>query len=150
MLLHGLLKRAVMARLADLTDPGDPLHGVQVATAMPPEPERLCVFAGRARFVRREVTDMRAGLFEHTVTFEIRIRVVELGGDIDAAEKIGEDIAAAVAAAVSAGPSLVGTAGTIAVTGGDSDPTVIAPSPEPSVTVNQSVTVTAVVVKAGA
>lgn len=152
MLLHGAMKRAVMARIADLADaagPADALYGVQVSPHLPPEPDRKCVYGGRLRFTQRPLMGERNVANEQTIVFDIRVRVVELGDDVDETESTAESIEQAIAVGLVAPPSLTGSGGWLDVVAGDSDPTVVSPNPEPAVTVNRVLTVQAVVARAG-
>jgi hypothetical protein len=136
-------KRSVIARIQAWADAqagtGQPLDGVEVAYSLPPEPDRVCVYGGRVRTSRTARTAERNVLYREDITVEVRVRVVELGDDVAAAESIAEGIASVVASAVSAEPSL--TMGSILVAAVDSDPTMLMPGPEPSVTVNVGLTV---------
>jgi hypothetical protein len=136
-------KRSIIARIqawADMQEgTGQPLDGVQVAYSLPPEPERVCVYGGRARGSRVPSAAERNVLFREDVTVDVRVRVVELGDDVEGAERTAEQIAQQVAAAVQADPPLV--QGRIYVAAVDADPTAISPGPEPSVTVNVGLSV---------
>lgn len=152
MLLHGSVKRSIMARIATLAAsavPGDALYGVQVSRSLPPEPERQCVYGGRLRFAQAALLAERNVANQQTIQFDVRIRVVDLGDDVDGTEDIAEAIEQAVAAGVVADPSLVGGYGRIGVVAGDSDPTMVMPGPEPTVTVNRVLTVEVSVALAG-
>lgn len=143
MLVMWAAKRAIVARIqawADMQEgTGEPLDGVQIGYSLPPEPERVCVFAGRTRSSRTAPLAERNTMFREDITVEIRVRVVEYGDDVAAAEGTAEAIAGQVAAAVSADPPLA--LGQILVGAIDTDPTIVAPSPEPAVTVNVGLTV---------
>lgn len=118
---------------------GDPLDGVQVAYSLPPEPDRVCVFGGRARTSRSAPLAERNTLYREDLSVDVRIRVVELGDDIASAEATAEAIAGQIAQAVSADPPLI--IGSVLVAAVDADPTIVTPGPEPSVTVNVGLTV---------
>lgn len=151
-ILAGPVKRSIIARIAslDLADPSDLGDSVQVAAALPPEPERKCVFGGRTRWVQRDMLAERNAASEQVITFEVRVRVVQPGDDIDGTEREAERIVSLVSAGVLASPDLTGGAGRIVATSGDADPIVIAPSPEPLVTVNLAVTFTVTLSVVGA
>lgn len=143
-LLVGPVKRSIIARIRtlQLADPDDLGDSVQVEPTLPPDPERKCVFGGRAQWVQRDVLAERNVAFEQTITFEVRVRVVAPGGDIDAADREAERIMSLVASGVLANPDLTGGRGRIVPSSGDSDPIVVSPLPEPSVTVNIGMTFT--------
>lgn len=144
-ILAGPVKRSIMARIESLPLGDD----VQVARSLPADPDRKCVYGGRLRWSQGEVTDQHAMVFTQIITFEVRIRVVDLGDDADDVERQAEEILAAIADGVVAAPSLVGTYGSIVASSGDQDPTVVAPNPEPSVTANFALTFTITVTTGG-
>lgn len=151
-ILAGPFKRSIMARIGglDLAAPSDLGDVVEVSATLPPEPERKCVYGGRTTWVQRDVLAERNIAFEQTVTFEVRVRVVELGDDADHAEMEAERILSLITSGVLAGPDLAGGLGRIVPTSGDADPVVAMPAPEPQVTVNLSVTFTATLSMVGA
>lgn len=144
-ILSGPMKRSIMARIASLSLGDD----VQVARTLPAEPERKCVYGGRVRWSQREITDQKAMVFVQTITFEVRVRVLDLGDDVDGTEAEAERILSAISDGVVAAPSLVGTVGTLVASAGDQDPTMLAPGPEPSVVANLSVTFVVTVTTGG-
>jgi hypothetical protein len=144
-ILSGKMKRSIMARIGNL-NLGDE---VQVSSTLPAEPDRKCVYGGRVRWAQREITDMKGVVFVQTITFEVRVRVFDLGDDVDGVEAEAERIISAVADGVVALPSLVGTAGTLVASAGDQDPTMLSPGPEPSVAANFSVTFVVTVTTGG-
>jgi 2,4-dienoyl-CoA reductase-like NADH-dependent reductase (Old Yellow Enzyme family) len=143
MLMVWAAKRAVMARIQSWADmqegTGEPLDGVQIGYSLPPEPDRVCVYGGRARSSRTAPTAERNTLFREDITIDVRVRVVESGDDVESAERTAEGVAGQVSRAVSADPALV--IGSVLVGAVDTDPTVVSPGPEPSVTVNVGLTV---------
>lgn len=139
------MKRSIMARIKSL-DLGD---DVQVSNTLPAEPERKCVYGGRVRWSQREITDQKAMVFVQTITFEVRVRVFDLGDEVAAVEEEAERIISAVADGVVGGQSLVGTAGTLVAAAGDQDPTMVSPGPEPSIAANLSVTFVVTVTTGG-
>jgi hypothetical protein len=137
-------KRSVVARIkawADQAVQGDALYGVEVHYALPPNPDRVCVYAGRVRSSRTQASGEHAVLFREDVALDVRVRVQEPGGDVESAERAAEGICAAVASAVSAEPRIVGSGGSVAVAATDQDPTIVAPDPDSTVTVNAVLTV---------
>jgi hypothetical protein len=142
--LSGPVKRSIMARIAslDLADPDDLGDSVQVAATLPPEPERKCVFGGATRWTQRDVLAERNTAFEQVITFEVRCRVVQPGGDVDGTEREAERILSIVSDGVLALPDLTGGRGNIVPSSGDSDPIVLSPGPDPKVTVNLGMTFT--------
>ena len=141
-LLAWAAKRAIIARIdawTDLADPTDPLYGVQVAYALPAEPERVCVYGGRVRSIRAQATAEHGNMFREDITVEVRIRVYEVGGVPEDTERTAEGIAQRIAVAVSAEPRIA--VGGVAVTATDADPTVLIGDPEPAVAVNIVLTV---------
>ena len=142
--LSGPVKRSIMARIAalDLADPSDLGDSVQVSPALYPEPERKAVFGGATRWVQRDVLAERNVAFDQVITFEVRVRVVQPGDDIDGTEKEAERILSLVTDGVLANPDLTSGKGRIVPSSGDSDPIVLSPSPEPQVTVNLGVVFT--------
>jgi len=149
-ILAGPLKRSIMARIAslDLADyPGDE---IEVSAVLPPEPMRKTVFGGRTTWIQREVLAERYVAFEQTLTFEVRVRVVEPGDDADAAELEAERIVSLITSGVLAEPDLTGGRGRIVPTSGDSDPIVVTPAPDPQVIVNVGLTFTATLSVVGA
>lgn len=151
-IMSGPVKRSIMARIAGLQlgTPGDLGDTVQVSATFPPEPERKCVFGGRTAWVQRDVLAERNMAFEQTITFEVRVRVVQPGGDIDDVEREAERIVSAITSGVLAAPDLTGGRGRIVPSSGDADPIVVTPSPEPSVTVNVGLTFTVTLSVVGA
>jgi hypothetical protein len=144
-------KRAIIARIeawAEVADSDDPLYGIQIAYALPAEPERVCVYGSRVRSTRTQATGEHATLFREDITVEVRVRVFEVGGDPEDTERTAEGIAQRIAAAVSAEPRIV--IGSVAVTSTDADPTVLSGDPEPSVAVNIVLTVTLSILTPGA
>jgi len=143
-ILAGPLKRSILARVAglDLATPGDLGDSVQVTPTLAPEPERKAVYGGRTTWIQRDVLAERNVAYEQTITFEVRVRVVDLGDDVDAAEKEAERIVSLVVAGVAAEPDLTGGRGRIVATSGDSDPVVATPGPTPVVIVNLGVVFT--------
>jgi hypothetical protein len=134
-------KRSVIARIQSWSaSTTGALAGVEVDYALPPEPDRICVYGGRVRSTRVQVTAENALVFREDIIIDIRVRVQVLGGDIEDAERTAESISQAVAVAVSAEPRI--TTGTIGVTATDQDPTIVAPDPDPYVTVNVLLSVT--------
>jgi hypothetical protein len=143
-ILAGPVKRSIIARIAalELADPSDLGDSVQVEATLPPEPERKCVFGGRTQWVQRDVLAERYAASEQVISFEVRVRVVQPGDDIDGTEKEAERIVSLVASGVLLNPDLTGGRGRIVPSSGTSDPVVVTPSPEPSVTVNLGLTFT--------
>lgn len=136
-------KRSVISRIqawADVAAADDPLYGVQIEYALPAEPERVCVYGGRVRSTRTQAGGEHALMFREDIVIEVRVRVYEVGGDPEDTERTAEGIAQRIAVAVSAEPRI--TAGSVAVTSTDADPTVLSGDPEPAVTVNVVLTVT--------
>jgi hypothetical protein len=151
-ILAGPLKRSIMSRIAtlDLADPAVPGDDVEVVPALAGEPDRKCVFGGRTSWVQRETTAERNTTFEQTISFEVRVRVYEPGGDVDDVEREAERIVSLVTAGVCADPDLTGGRGRIVPTSGDSDPVVALPDPDPAVIVNLSVVFTVTIASVGA
>jgi hypothetical protein len=144
-------KRSIIARIeawADIAPPGDALADVEIAYSMPPVPDRVCVYGGRARSVRTQAGGEHALLIREDITVDIRIRVHEPGGDDASAERTAEGVAQRIAAAVSAEPRL--TTGSVLVTATDQDPTIVSPDPDPFVTVNVLLIVTLSMLTPGA
>lgn len=142
-LLLWAAKRAVILRIKDQSStalPGDTLYGIEVDYALPATPERISVYGGRCRSIRAQAGGEHGLLFREDLTIEVRVRVQELGDDINHAEMTAESICQAIALAVSAEPRLV-PSGLVAVTATDQDPTAVFSAPEPMVTVNVSLTV---------
>jgi hypothetical protein len=148
------LKRSAIARLqaiaagtqpppagAELLVSAPPGHPVQVEYVLPAEPDRICVFGTPLSSSRREGTAEQAGFQIEMVRLEIRVRVYDPGEDLDQVDKTLGDMCTAVATAITSVP-LAGM-GRIFLSGVSQDPTAIAPSPEPSVTGNASLTFTA-------
>jgi hypothetical protein len=137
-------KRSIIARLSAQAE-GGTLDGVQVAYSLPPEPERQCVYGGRVRSVREQMTaEHSTQLFRSTTTVEIRVRVVELGDDVEEVDRTAEGICNAVAVAILAEPRIAGPGSQVGVTALDADPTAISPGPEPTVVANVGMIVTLV------
>lgn len=137
-------KRSIMARITNTAAgaaQGTPLYGVQVAYALPPNPERICVYAARVRSARAPATAEFGVLFREDITLDIRVRVQELGGDIQDAEQVAEGISRAIALAVT-DPMQAQIAPLIYVSATDQDPTIVAPDPEPYITVNAALSIT--------
>jgi hypothetical protein len=137
------LKRSVINRIKDTAAAaiaGEALYGVVVEYALPPNPERVCVYGSRARSTRTQVSAEHGVLFREDTLIDIRVRVQELGGDIADTEMVAEGICQAIAVAVTAEPRLT-PGGSVAVTATDQDPTIISPDPDPYVTVNVVLTV---------
>lgn len=135
-LITWLAKRIILARIADrieLADVDDPLYGVESAYALPANPERVCIYLGRARSSRTQSSAEHAVLFREDVLVDVRIRVNLPGGDIQVAEETVEAIANRIATVVSAEPRI---ADAVAVTAIDQDPVIVSPDPDSSVTVN--------------
>jgi hypothetical protein len=152
--VKGAVRRSVIGRIADYAEqaePGGALHGVEVAAAMPPEPTRRLVYGGVLRWVRRDVLAERNAAHELVMTFDVRVRVVELGDDIAEAELIADRIEDAITDAVHANPPLAGAFGRVVVTSGDADPVVVGLDRDgfTLVTVNRGITVTVTIVAAG-
>lgn len=145
-ILAGPLKRSIIARIDSLTltNPAIPGDEVQVEATLPPEPMPKCVFGGRTTWVQRDVLAERNVSFEQTVTFEVRVRVVESGDDADGAEKEAERIVSLITSGVLANPDLTGGAGRIVPSSGDADPVVATPGPEPVVIINLGLVFTAI------
>lgn len=138
-----------MNRISDWADlAGNGLSGVEVNYALGPNPERVSVFGGRARSTRQQAGGEHAILFREDIVVEVRIRVQVLDSDIEDAERQGEQIAQAIAVAVSAEPRI--STGLVAVTATDQDPTIISPDPDPYTTVNIMLSVTLSMLTAGA
>ncbi len=150
-ILAGLLKRAIMARIKtlDLADPTDLGDSVQVDMVLRAEPERKAVFGGRATWTQTDVLAERNAAYQQVISFEVRVRVAEPGDDADHADREAERIVSAIVRGVAADPDLTGGQGRIVATSGDSDPVVLAPSPEPQVIVNLGVVFTATLALAG-
>lgn len=138
-LAHGVLRRLIVARIANLGLVDETGQPIQVQTNLPPGIERRCVYAQPARWVMSETTVAeRALVATQIITVEVRIRVEEPGGDIDDAERIAEEIQSAIASGVTTHPEAIGLdqRGRIETSSGDADPTVVAPDPESRVIVN--------------
>jgi hypothetical protein len=136
-------KRSIMARITNTATgaaQGTPLYGVQVAYALPANPERICVYAARVRSARAPATAEFGVIFREDITLDIRVRVQELGGDIQDAEQVAEGISRAIALAVT-DPAQAQIAPLIYVSATDQDPTIVAPDPEPYVTVNAALSI---------
>lgn len=144
-MLSGPLKRSIIARIATLglADPGDLGDTVQVSTAMQPNPERKAVFVSRTSWGQRDVLAERYVAYEQTIVVEVRVRVMQPGGDMDATEREAERIVSLIVAGVCADPDLTGGRGRIVATSGDADPVVLSPSPDPYVVVNLGLVFTA-------
>lgn len=148
------LKRSVFARLTAISDgsrspyPGSELlvadgesWPVQVATALPAEPDRVCIFGGPLSGSRREITGESAqgqGLAQavavgeaEQIRLEIRVRVYQPGEDFDDVDRQLGDVMSAVHTAVTAEPFF--DQGRIYLSGYSQDPTAIRGAPEPSV-----------------
>lgn len=140
-LLTWAAKRTIIARLQAvqaLAESGDPLADAQIVYALPDEPDRVCVYGGRARSTRRQVSAERNALHEEIVVVEVRVRVFEPGDDQQSTEAVAEAVAQRVSQVV-AGIEAMGTVG---VTATDQDPTVVSPDPDPYVVVNLVLSVT--------
>ncbi len=149
-LIHGQLKRTILARIEALDLSDDLGEPVQVLAAPAAQLDRQAVYPGVVRWSQRELTAERSLAMQQTITVEIRIRVEHGDGDIDNAEMRAEATQRAIAAGVVAEPFLLGGAGSLVATSGDADPTVVAPDPDPKVIVNLGLTFTAVVNTGGA
>ncbi len=143
-LITWMAKRVIAARIAERAASaaeGDALAGVQVEYALPANPDRVCVYLGRARSSRALAAAEHNVLYREDVLVDVRIRVSQPGGDIEEVEGLVEDIANRVADVVSEEPRLA-PGGSVAVTVIDQDPTIVSPDPDSSVTVNAVLTVT--------
>lgn len=153
-LIHGAVRRSVIGRIQDWRDaatPSSALYDVQVEQALPPEPERVTVYGGRLAWTRAEVLAERNVAHTMTITYDVRVRVVELGDDIASAEARADAIEDAVTRAIQADPPLAGGSGRVVVTSGDADPVVIGIGGDgfTAVTVNRGITVTVTITAAG-
>ncbi len=100
-------KTVLFARLGALTGVGQPLEGIQVGYAAPPEFEQRCVYGGGTRFQQDDAVAESLVLTDEVVLVSLYVRVVHSPPtqvwetDADAAE-----IGAAIGSALAASPVL--------------------------------------------
>lgn len=135
------LKRSVLARLDAIAQgvlpapPGtEALVGAEVTSALPADPDRVCVFAGPVLATRSATTGEFVTTIE-IVSVELRVRVFQPGTDdtdlTDIDKTLGDVCQAVAVALLDYEPIVSRTGGSMQLVQITQQPIAVSPTPEP-------------------
>lgn len=124
-------KRGIFSTLAAGFDEDD---GVQVSYSFPPNGGRVLIYGAAARMVRQQGAAEWGAIVQEAVTVDIWLRVVDPTSDVEASDRVLEDLAGRVIAVLDSNRA-IGNGLTFAdVVFGLNPEALASPNPDPTIT----------------